>query len=204
MWSRGRNNIFRFTLGMFVLFQIGCALAPNVASLVVFRFFSGFFGSPTVTNSGGSITDIWPQNNRSVPLALFSAASFLGPVIAPTVGGFISQYTYWRWNFWVVLIFSETIYVAMVLFLPETYPPKLLRDKARRRQGPDAMPSTVKEQLYTNLTRPWIMLFTEQSSSCCHYTWHSSMAFSTWTSPHILWFTRNLVTGPLESPAYPF
>lgn len=56
--------------------------------MIVFRFFSGFFGSPTVTNSGGSITDIWPQDNRSVPLALFSAASFLGPVIAPTGGGF--------------------------------------------------------------------------------------------------------------------
>lgn len=173
---RGRNNIFQFTLGLFVLFQIGCALAPNVSALIIFRFFSGFFGSPTVTNSGGSITDIWPQSHRSVPFALFTAASFLGPVIAPTAGGFISQYTTWRWNFWVVLILSGTVYTAMVIFLPETYPPKLLLDKKRRRtmQGQqnhqrgrnyqgnkeeEGVP--LKQMLYTNLTRPWLMLFTE-------------------------------------------
>ncbi|KAF4189668.1 hypothetical protein CNMCM7927_007352 [Aspergillus lentulus] len=158
----GRNTIFRLVLGLFVLFQIGCALAPNVASMIVFRFFSGFFGSPTVTNSGGSITDIWPQDNRSVPLALFSAASFLGPVIAPTVGGFICQYTSWRWNFWVVLILSGVCYVAMTVFLPETYPPRLLMDKRRSMPGySPANQPPIKEMLYTTLTRPWLMLFTE-------------------------------------------
>ncbi|KAH3016553.1 hypothetical protein KXW60_007425 [Aspergillus fumigatus] len=156
----GRNTIFRVVLGLFVLFQIGCALAPNVASMIVFRFFSGFFGSPTVTNSGGSITDIWPQDNRSVPLALFSAASFLGP--APTVGGFICQYTSWRWNFWVVLILSGVCYGAMMVFLPETYSHKLLMDKKRCMPGySPANQPPVKEMLYTTLTRPWLMLFTE-------------------------------------------
>ncbi|KAL4931588.1 major facilitator superfamily domain-containing protein [Aspergillus undulatus] len=108
-WSR--NAIFRAVLGLFVQFQIGCALAPNVASMIVFRFLAGFFGSPAVTNSGGSITDIWPQDNRSVPLALFSAASFLGP------------------NFWLVLIVSGTCYVAMIMFLLERYAEKLLLEE---------------------------------------------------------------------------
>ena len=167
---RGRNTIFRFVLGLFVLIQIGCALAPNIASMLVFRFLSGFFGSPTVTNAGGSLTDIWPQNNRSLPLGLFSAASFLGPVVAPIVGGFICQYTSWRWNFWVVLILSAACYAAMLVFLPETYAPKLLQDKIIKmgtisgrasvsRTTPVKEP--MKEQLYTTLTRPWMMLFTE-------------------------------------------
>lgn len=158
---RGRNNVFRLVLGLFVLFQIGCALASNAASMIIFRFFSGFFGSPAVTNSGGSITDIWPQSHRSVPLALFSAASFLGPVIAPTVGGFICQYTSWRWNFWVVLILGGFCYVAMVSFLQETYPPKLLQDKARGLPGHAVSQTPAKDLLYTSLTRPWMMLFTE-------------------------------------------
>lgn len=45
-----------------------------------------------MTNSGGSLTDLWPSTHRSVPLALFTAASFLGPVIAPIVGGFLTEY----------------------------------------------------------------------------------------------------------------
>ncbi|RMZ81328.1 hypothetical protein DV738_g2303, partial [Chaetothyriales sp. CBS 135597] len=158
----GRNIIFRLVLGLFVLFQIGCALAPNIALLIVFRFFAGFFGSPTVTNSGGSLTDIWPQENRSVPLALFSAASFLGPVIAPTVGGFICQYTSWRWIFWVVLILGGICYVAMAIFVPETYSPKLLGDKRRRMPGYSTLDHPPLTQiLYSTLTRPCLMLFTE-------------------------------------------
>lgn len=149
-------------MGLFVAFQIGCALAPNITSLIIFRFFAGFFGSPTVSNSGGSITDLWPQSNRSVPMACFSAASFLGPVFAPVVGGFISQYAPWRWNFWVVLILSGVVYVAVLFFLPETYPTKLLYDKARRlgRENEIGQPQ-VCQQLRSSLTRPWLMLFTE-------------------------------------------
>ncbi|KAE8167779.1 major facilitator superfamily domain-containing protein [Aspergillus tamarii] len=158
----GRTQIFRLTMGLFVAFQIGCALAPNITSLIIFRFFAGFFGSPTVSNSGGSITDLWPQSNRSVPMACFSAASFLGPVFAPVVGGFISQYAPWRWNFWVVLILSGVVYVAVLFFLPETYPTKLLYDKARRlgRENEIGQPE-VCQQLRSSLTRPWLMLCTE-------------------------------------------
>lgn len=43
----GRNPIYRVVLLLFVAFTVGCALAPNMASLLVFRFFCGFFGSPT-------------------------------------------------------------------------------------------------------------------------------------------------------------
>ena len=157
---RGRNTIYRITLFLFVLFQLACALAPNVATLMVFRFFSGFFGSPTVTNSGGSITDIWPQSHRSVPLAFFTAASFLGPVIAPTLGGFIVEYLSWRWIFWVVLIIGGAVYLSMVVFLPETYQSKLLQDKACR-LGKPYRRQPIKQQLCISLTRPWLMLFTE-------------------------------------------
>lgn len=134
--------------------------------MLVLRLLSGFFGSPTVTNAGGSLTDIWAQDNRSLPLGLFSAASFLGPVIAPIVGGFICQYTSWRWNFWVVLILSAACYVAMLVFLPETYQPKLLQDKTTKMRimsgdGSISHSTPVKEKLYTTLTRPWMMLFTE-------------------------------------------
>ena len=120
---------------------------------------------------------MWPQSHRSVPLALFTAASFLGPVISPVVGGFLSQYTSWRWyapaaratgrlliaryrNYWIVLIVSGLVYVCMFGFLPETYRTKLLQDKARH-NGMSPPQQSFKEKYYVNLTRPWIMLFTE-------------------------------------------
>ncbi|CAG8984149.1 hypothetical protein HYALB_00008150 [Hymenoscyphus albidus] len=87
----GRLLVFRFTLGLFVCFNAGCALAPNIQALLIFRFLSGFFGSSAVANTGGALADIWPQSHRSVPFALFATGGSLGPVFAPIVGGFISQ-----------------------------------------------------------------------------------------------------------------
>jgi Na+/melibiose symporter-like transporter len=43
----GRSLVFRITLGLFFCFNLGCALAPNVAALLMLRFLCGFFGSPT-------------------------------------------------------------------------------------------------------------------------------------------------------------
>lgn len=43
----GRNPVYRSVLFPFVLFNVGCALSPNIATLLVFRFLCGFFGSPT-------------------------------------------------------------------------------------------------------------------------------------------------------------
>lgn len=43
----GRNIIYRITLLLFVIFNMACALAPNIQALLVFRFFCGFWGSPT-------------------------------------------------------------------------------------------------------------------------------------------------------------
>ncbi|KAF3024400.1 hypothetical protein E8E14_014446 [Neopestalotiopsis sp. 37M] len=87
----GRQIVFRITLFLFFCFNLGCALAPTIEGLLILRFLCGFFGSPVVTNSGGCLADIWPQSQRSVPFALFTTGSSLGPVIAPIVGGFISE-----------------------------------------------------------------------------------------------------------------
>ena len=128
--------------------------------MLAIRFLAGFFGAPAVTNSGGSLTDIWPQSQLSVPLALFSAAIFLGPVVAPLVGGFVTEYIHWQWNFWLVLMIGGLVYLAMFFYLPETYHPKLLRDK-QYREGATTERKDINLDLYVNLTRPWIMLFRE-------------------------------------------
>ncbi|KAL8788391.1 MAG: hypothetical protein Q9195_007309 [Heterodermia aff. obscurata] len=157
---RGRSTIFKLTQPLFLLCQIGCALAPNIGAMLAFRFFAGFFGAPAVTNSGGSLTDMWPQSQLSVPLALFSAASFLGPVIAPLVGGFVTEYAPWQWNFWVVLMLGSAVCLAVFFYLPETYHPKILRDKHGKQSGMNES-KNIKLELYINLTRPWKMLFRE-------------------------------------------
>jgi MFS family permease len=54
------------------------------------------------------------------------------PEVGPLIGGFITQYTTWRWSFYVLIIWAGVQLGAIFLLVPETYHPVLLRWKAQR------------------------------------------------------------------------
>lgn len=109
----GRLYIYHVCNLVFISFTIGCALSKNVAMFVVFRFLTGCAGSAPLTNGGGTVADVIPQEKRGAALAIFAVGPLLGPVIGPVMGGFISQGVGWRWNFWVL---------AMIVNSPITFP----------------------------------------------------------------------------------
>jgi len=156
----GRNPILRVAFGLFVISNIGDALAPNIETLLFFRFLGGLLGAPTVTNTAGSLTDMWAPHERAVPLALFTAASFLGFVIGPICGGPITQYASWQWGYWTSMILGGITYICALLFLPETYAPQLVRVK-QIKAGGNLSNVDWKKRARDNLVRPWVMLFTE-------------------------------------------
>ncbi|CDO78123.1 hypothetical protein BN946_scf184725.g2 [Trametes cinnabarina] len=134
----GRRIIFRVTLVLYVLFHLGQALAHNMATLLVTRFLTGLFACAPLTNCGGVIVDIWDPITRGTATALFSAGVFIGPVLGPIAGGFLTMSPLgWRWVFWIMMIFAGTCTVIAILFLPETYAPVLLQWKAQRLRKAD-------------------------------------------------------------------
>ncbi|KAH7136425.1 major facilitator superfamily domain-containing protein [Dactylonectria macrodidyma] len=128
----GRVPVYHVCNACFVAFTAGCALAPSLGSLVAFRFLAGCFGSAPLTNGGGSIADIFPQEKRGAVMAAFSVGPLLGPIIGPVVGGFLSDEKGWRWVFWVVAIVSGAISIAMLFTMRESYAPIILAQKAAR------------------------------------------------------------------------
>lgn len=75
----GRKYVFLTCLPIFSLFILGTGFSPNIASLIICRFFSGFFGAPAFSVGAGTIADLYPPNSRSLPMSLSVLAPFLGP-----------------------------------------------------------------------------------------------------------------------------
>lgn len=75
----GRRTVFIGTYSAMTLWQAVSPAAPNLGGLIAFRFLAGAFGSSALTNSGGTIADVWDANTRGLAMALFAAAPFLGP-----------------------------------------------------------------------------------------------------------------------------
>ena len=135
----GRNPVYIGTLGLYMIFIMASALAPNIGAQLAFRFIAGFFGSTPLTCAGGSISDIWSPLERVITFPIFANAAFTGPLFGPVMGGFIasSSAVSWRWVEWTTLIFSGLVLILVILFQPETFPPILLKWKAKTHPRPD-------------------------------------------------------------------
>ena len=98
------------------------------------------------------------------------AATVLGPVLAPSISGFVAENTTWRWVFGAATIFAVTT-VPLVLLLPETYAPVLLSKQAaklRKETGneniiaqSDLQKKSFNYIMTVVMARPFQMLFRE-------------------------------------------
>ena len=63
---------------------------------------------------------------------VFSAFGLIVWIVGPIAGGFISKYLSWRWAYWILLIGSGPLNIAMILFMQESNHPTILEKKTKR------------------------------------------------------------------------
>ena len=161
-------------IGMFGFscFCFGDAASKDTQTLMLCRFFTGFFGSCPLAVVAAVFADMFDNTQRGVAIVIFSSMVFMGPMLGPFIGGFInSSYLGWRWNLYLPAIMGTFSFIINVLFLKESYPPIVLVSKAaelRRRTknwGIHAKQEEVevdlKELVQKNFTRPIRLLVTE-------------------------------------------
>ncbi|EON68174.1 hypothetical protein W97_07323 [Coniosporium apollinis CBS 100218] len=103
-----------------------------MATMLVSRFVDGLAGSAFLSVAGGTVGDMFAKHELSAPMMFYTASPFIGPEVGPLIGGFINQYTKWRWTFYVLLIWAGVQLGLIVFLVPETYHPVLLRQRARQ------------------------------------------------------------------------
>ncbi|KAI9872823.1 MAG: Citrinin biosynthesis cluster MFS transporter mrr1 [Pleopsidium flavum] len=129
----GRKLPLFFGFAVFAIFQIPVAVAQNLHTIMICRFFGGFFGCAPLAIVGGALADFWGPVDRGVAICLFAAATFIGPVAGPIVGGFITMsYLGWRWTAWITLIMAALFWTIGLIFIPETYAAVLLQRRAKK------------------------------------------------------------------------
>lgn len=137
----GRRPIYLVTWTLYLIWIIPEAVATNIQTVLVGRFFDGFCGSAFLAVSGGTVSDLFARHELQLPMAVFSVAPFIGPSMGPLIGGFINSRVNWRWTYYVLLIWSFAILAALAALVPETF--RTLEAQAitiRRRTNPPARP----------------------------------------------------------------
>lgn len=165
----GRRPVYLIAVFCFVVLIIPCALANDLASILITRFFGAIAGSAMISNAPGTVSDIVSNEYRALAFSIWSIGPMNGPVIGPLIGGFVFQYMGWRWTNWVVMIGAGASFF-MVLIVAETYAPAILRAKAakkRKETGDERWYSRYDDKkkfwplLRENLYRPMFMAVKE-------------------------------------------
>jgi multidrug resistance protein len=128
----GRRPIYIISFAFFLIWLIPSAVAQNIQTMLIARFFDGLAGSAFLSVAGGTVGDLFNREQLQAPMMIFTAAPFIGPSVGPLLGGFINQNTSWRWTFYVLIIWTAAMLASIICFVPETYHPVLLRNKARK------------------------------------------------------------------------
>lgn len=91
----GRRWIYIISFIFVFIFIIPCAVAQNIQTIIITRFFDGVAGSTFLSVAGGTIGDMFDKAELSMPMMVYSGSPFLGPATGPIIAGFINQYTSW-------------------------------------------------------------------------------------------------------------
>jgi MFS family permease len=78
-----------------MIWLIPQAVAQNIQTMIVGRFFHGVAGSAFLSVAGGTVVDLFDHTEIQFPMMVYTATPFLGPALGPVMGGFINQFTLW-------------------------------------------------------------------------------------------------------------
>ncbi|PVI02435.1 MFS general substrate transporter [Periconia macrospinosa] len=108
----------------FSVFSVAVAAGKDLQTILICRFFGGLFGSAPLALVAAVFADMFDNKQRGLAIAVFSMCVFMGPLLAPFIGGFITEsYLGWRWTEWVSSLMGWVSLILMLLLLEETYPP---------------------------------------------------------------------------------
>ena len=118
----GRAPVLNVANVLFIICTVATALSKNMGMLIAFRFLMGFAGSTPITNGSGTISDMFPVEERGKAMAVWAMGPLLGPCIGPVAGGYMIEGVGWRWVFWLIAIcvsIARSIYPSIAYSDPQ-------------------------------------------------------------------------------------
>ena len=114
----GRKPLFLVAIIGFTVSSMLCGAAQSLAQIVLFRLLQGMFSASLVPLSQATLLDIYPHERRGFAMAIWGMGVMLGPILGPTLGGYLTETYNWRYVFYINLPFGLAAATGLMIFLP--------------------------------------------------------------------------------------
>ena len=116
----GVRPVLLVAVAGFTLSSVLCGAATSLMALVVFRVGQGLFGAAMVPVSQAFLMRNFPRHLHNASMSIWAMGAVLGPIIAPTVGGYLSEAYGWRWVFFMIVPFGMIAFLGVALVIRES------------------------------------------------------------------------------------
>jgi DHA2 family multidrug resistance protein len=99
----GQRRVLLTCVTAFTLATFMCGFSNSLEMLVFFRVLQGLCGAPLAPLSQSIVLASYPQHKHGTATSIFGMGVVLGPLIAPTIGGYLSEEYSWRWVFFMIV-----------------------------------------------------------------------------------------------------
>ena len=113
----GRRYVMIWGVAGFTMASFLCGTATSLEQLVLYRIIQGACGAPLVPLSQAIVVDAYPKEKLGSANAIFGMGVVLGPIIAPTIGGYLSETYSWRWVFFMIVPCGMISLLGVMLFI---------------------------------------------------------------------------------------
>jgi DHA2 family multidrug resistance protein len=97
----GQKNVFLASIAGFTVASMLCGLSNSLAQIVAARLLQGVFGAALVPLSQAVLLDINPKEKQGSAMAIWGVGVMVGPILGPTLGGWLTDSYNWRWVFFI-------------------------------------------------------------------------------------------------------
>lgn len=116
----GRKNVLLVSVAGFTLASVLCGIATSLGEMVLFRVLQGVFGAALVPLSQATLLDINEPKHHGKAMAVWGMGVMLGPIVGPSLGGYLTEYYSWRWVFYINLPLGIASFLGLLFFLPDS------------------------------------------------------------------------------------
>ncbi|NVO28057.1 DHA2 family efflux MFS transporter permease subunit [Donghicola sp. C2-DW-16] len=114
----GRRMVFMGAIIGFTLTSVLCGLSLGLPEMILFRVFQGIFGAVLIPLAQAVLLDINPREKVGQAMAIYGAGIMVGPIIGPTLGGYLTEVFNWRYVFFINLPIGIVALLGVMAFMP--------------------------------------------------------------------------------------
>ncbi|ARP92116.1 EmrB/QacA family drug resistance transporter [Bordetella genomosp. 9] len=115
----GRKMVFLVSIAGFTVMSVACGAAVNLVQIVLARLLQGAFGAALVPLSQAVMLDVNEPKDHAKAMALWGMGVMLGPILGPTLGGWLTDNMNWRWVFLINLPVGVLSFYGVARYIHE-------------------------------------------------------------------------------------